>query len=93
MRELVLDEMLDAALADELRARGRPARALSPPGRTDDEAASAAGDGVLVTTVEHHPPGTTIALITAQPGAPRREAVHRHAHEIAAKRPGSLKRY
>ena len=97
MRELILDEMLPAELADELRARGRPARPLAPAGLTVAEAAEAARDGVLVTadaaTARDRPSGTTVALVTAAPGPPRREAVHRHAHEMAAQRPGSMRRY
>jgi hypothetical protein len=97
VRELILDEMLPRALVDELQARGRPARALEPAGMTDAEAALAARDGVLVTadpaTARDHPHGTTVALVTAAAGAPRREAVHRHAHEMAVQRPGSAKRY
>jgi hypothetical protein len=97
MRPLILDEMVPADLAAELRARGRAARPLEPPGLTDAEAALAARDGVLVTadpaTAHDRPAGTTVALVSAPAGAPRREAVHRHAHEMAAQRPGSLRRY
>ena len=97
MRELILDEMLPAELAGELRARGRPARGLEPAGLTDAEAAEAARDGVLVTadpaTARRKPPGTTVALVAAAPGPGRRDAVHRHAHEMAAQRPGATRRY
>jgi hypothetical protein len=97
VRPLVLDDMLPAGLEDELRARGRPARRLEPADLADARAADAARDGVLVTadeaTAQSRPPGTTVALVIARAGAPRREAVHRHAHEMAAQRPGSLRRY
>jgi hypothetical protein len=97
VRELILDEMLPSGLVDELQARGRAARALEPAGLTDAEAALAARDGVLVTadtaTARDRPPGTTVALVGAPAGAPRRDAVHRHAHEMAGQRPGSLRRY
>jgi hypothetical protein len=97
VRELILDEMLPRELVVELQARGRAARTLEPAGLTDAEAALAARDGVLVTadpaTATDRPPGTTVALVTAPAGAPRREAVHRHAHEMAAQRPGSMRRY
>lgn len=97
MRPLVLDDMLPAALAGELRARGRAARGLEPDGLTDAEAAEAARDGVLVTadpaTAAARPAGIAVALVTAAPGAPRRDVVHRHAHEMASQRPGSLRRY
>ena len=80
MQRLILDDMLPRELAAELRARGRDAVALSElgmQGATDAEVAAL--DGVLVTTVP-------------QPGAVEvrgnvREAVHRHAHEMAGRRP------
>ena len=97
MRELILDEMLPAGLEAELRARGRAARRLEPAGLTDAEALEAARDGVLVTadqaTAERRPAGATVALVMARAGAPRRDAVHRHAHEMSSQRPGSLRRY
>ncbi len=97
MRDLVLDEMLPVGLEDELRARGRPARRLEPAGLTDAEALEAARDGVLVTadqaTADGRPAGMTVALVVARPGTSRREAVHRHAHEMSAQRPGSVRRY
>jgi hypothetical protein len=53
--------------------------------------------GVLVTadeaTASARPHGSTVALVTARPGPPRRDAVHRWAHEMAAQRPGSVRRY
>jgi hypothetical protein len=95
VRELILDDMLPAGLAQELTARGRPARTLEP--RDADDSVAASVDGVLVTadpaTAHGRPPGATVALVTARAGAPRREAVHRFAHEMAAQRPGSLRRY
>ena len=97
MRELILDEMLPAALAGELAARGRAARGLEPRGQLDAAALAAARDGVLVTadpaTAQDRPAGSTVALVTAPAGAARRDVVHRHAHEMAAQRPGSLRRY
>src|SRR3954452_21393428 len=99
MRELILDDMLPRGLAAELAARGRPARTLADLGlaHAADAEAAAAVDGVLVTadeaTARDRPPGATFALVTARAGAPRREVVHRHAHEMAAQRPGSSRRY
>jgi hypothetical protein len=97
VRDLILDEMLPAGLEEELRARGRPARRLEPAGLTDPEALDAARDGVLVTadqaTADGRPAGSTVALVVARAGPPRRDAVHRHAHEMSAQRPGSLRRY
>jgi len=80
--------MLPRPLAAELRARGRAARTLAElglEGATDAELAAL--DGVLVTTVPI--PGATVALVRGN----RRDAVHRHAHAMAAQRPGSLRRY
>jgi hypothetical protein len=98
VRELILDDMLPRDLAAELCARGRPARTLAELGlahAADRDAASV--DGVLVTadeaTARDRPPQTTVALVAARPGPARREAVHRHAHEMAAQRPGSSRRY
>jgi predicted nuclease of predicted toxin-antitoxin system len=85
---LILDDMLPHALADELRARGREARTVAElglAGATDAEVAAL--DGVLVTTVAID--GATCALVRGN----AREAVHRHAHAMAALRPGSHKRF
>jgi predicted nuclease of predicted toxin-antitoxin system len=88
VRRLILDDMFPRALADELRARGREARTVAElglAGATDAEVAAL--DGVLVTTMPLD--GATVALVRGN----RREAVHRHAHTMAAQRPGSLRRY
>jgi hypothetical protein len=98
MRLLVLDDMLPRGLAAELTARGRPARTLAElglPGAPDSEAVAVVG--VLVTadaaTADNRPAGATVAVVTAPAGAGRRDVVHRHAHEMAAQRPGSSRRY
>lgn len=100
MRELILDDMLPRALAAELAGRGRPAHSaadLGLAGASDAGvlAAAAERDAVLVTTIEPGGgrDGATVAVIAARPGAARREAVHRHAHAIAAQPRGSLRRY
>ena len=88
MRELILDDMFPRSLAGELRARGRPARTVGELGlHAATDAELGALDGVLITTVPV--PGATVALVRGN----RREAVHRHAHEMASQRPGSLRRY
>ena len=86
MRELWIDAGLPAGLADELCARGRAARAVR--GAVSD-AELLAGDGVLVTTL----PLPGAAVVVARTPEARRDAVHRHAHEMAAQRPGSTRRY
>ena len=98
MRLLVLDDMLPPALAAELAARGRPARTLADLGlRGVRDSDSVAVVGVLVTadeaTAVNRPAGATVALVAAPAGAGRRDLVHRHAHEMAAQRPGSSRRY
>jgi hypothetical protein len=90
VRRLILDDGLPRALAAELRARGRGADHVAELGlecATDAEVLAL--DGVLVTTVRVHAPGATVAVVRGG----RREAVHRHAHEMAAQRPGSIRRY
>lgn len=79
MRELLIDEGLPAGLAEELRARGRPARAVSGP---VSDAEVLAGDALLVTTLPL--PGAAV-IVGATPEA-RRDAVHRHAHELRPNR-------
>jgi len=98
VRELILDDMLERALAGELRARGRPARTVADlglEGATDAAVAEAVAraDGVLVTTVAPLPGALAAAVLTAGTPEARREAVHRHAHEMAGQRPGSLRSY
>ena len=86
MRELWIDEGLPAGLAEELRGRGRAARAVTGP--VADAELLAAG-AVLVTTL----PLPGAAVVTARTAEARRDAVHRHAHEMAAQRPGATRRY
>ena len=100
MRELLLDDGFPASLAGELERRGRPARTVRDAeleAATDAELLRALGDAVLVTTepalTELRAPGATVALIAGRDEAARRELVHRHAHTIAAQRPGSTRRF
>jgi hypothetical protein len=80
VRRLVLDDMLPAELAQELRARGRDAVALRELGmQAATDAEVMALDGVLVTTVPL--PGAVEVRGNV------REAIHRHAHEMATRRP------
>ncbi len=91
MRRLILDDMFPADLAEQLRARGRDAVSVGELGLAGaSDGALAAVDGVLVTTVAA---GGTVALVRAVGAAARRDVVHRHAHEMAAQRPGSVRRY
>ena len=101
MRLLLLDDALPATLAAELERRGRPARSVAEEdhaGATDAEvlALTAREDAVLVTTEERLPSvrgtGAAIAVVRGDE-ATRRETVHRWAHEMAAQRPGSRRRY
>ena len=85
-RELWIDEGLPAGLAEELRARGRPARAITGP-VPDEQLLS--GEGVLVTTL----PLPGAAVVVGRTAEARRDAVHRHAHEMATQRPGATRRY
>jgi len=96
MRPLLLDDSLPAGLAAELAARGRPARAVADlglAGAPDAAVLEAASDAVLVTTLGFEPGSAAVAVVAARDAAARREAVHRHAHEMALQRPGSLRRY
>jgi hypothetical protein len=86
VRDLWIDEGLPAGLAEELTARGRPARAVA--GAVSD-AELLAADAVLVTTL----PLPGAAVVTAREPAARRDTVHRHAHAMAAQRPGSTHSY
>lgn len=80
VRRLILDDMLPCELAAELRARGRDAVALGELGLEGAADADVlALDGVLVTTVPL--PGAVVVRGNV------REAVHRHAHEMATRRP------
>jgi hypothetical protein len=96
VRPLLIDDGLPAGLAAELRARGRDARELWADA-SDIEALRAVADSgaVLVTAVEGLPaePGATVAVVVAHGAAARRDLVHRHAHDMAAQRPGSRRRY
>jgi hypothetical protein len=90
MQRLILDDGLPRGLAAELRARGRDAAHVAELGlESAPDADVLALDGVVVSTVRIHAPGATVALVRGN----RREAVHRHAHAMAAQRPGSLRRY
>jgi hypothetical protein len=86
VRELWIDQGLPAGLAEELIARGRPARAVQ--GAVGDAELLAAG-AVLVTTL----PIDGAAVVTARDPAARRDTVHRFAHEMAAQRQGAMRRY
>lgn len=95
MRELILDDALPRGLAAELAARGRPARTVADlglAGAPDAEVLAAAEHGVLVTTIALRG-GGAVAVVTARSPQSRCDAVHRHAHEMAAQRPGSVRRY
>ena len=87
MRELWIDEGLPAGLADELRARGRPAQFMT--GTVPDTEVLRRADVVLVTTL----PIPGAAIVVGRTPQARRDAVHRHAHEMAAQRPGTTRRY
>ncbi len=94
MRRLVLDDGLPAELAAELERRGRPATTIAALGlREATDAEAVRVDGVLVTTdrATAATRGGTVALVP--PGVAGRDAVHRHAHELAAQRPGSSRTY
>lgn len=86
-RELWIDEGLPAGLAAELRARGRDAREITGP--VPDADLLAASDAVLVTTL----PLPGAAVVVGRTAEARRDAVHRHAHEMATQRPGTTRRY
>jgi hypothetical protein len=96
VRPLLIDDGLPAGLAEELRARGRDARELWADASDLEALRTVADSGaVLVTAVEALPdePGATVAIVTGRGAAARRDVVHRHAHEMAAQRPGSRRRY
>ena len=96
MRPLLIDDGLPAGLAAELRARGRDARELWPDASDVEALRTVADSGaVFVTVVDGLPdePGATVALVAGRDAAGRRDLVHRHAHEMAAQRPGSRRRY
>jgi hypothetical protein len=86
VRELWIDEGLPAGLADELRARGR--RCTSVTGTVPDTELLRE-DAVLVTTL----PLPGAAIVLGRTPEARRDAVHRYAHEMAAQRPGTTRRY
>ena len=85
-RELWIDEGLPAGLAAELRARGRAAREIEGPIADADLLAA---DAVLVTTL----PLPGAAVVVGRTAEARRDAVHRHAHEMVTQRPGTTRRY
>ena len=86
MRTLLIDEGLPPGLAEELRARGRAAREITGP---VPDAELLASDAVLVTTL----PLPGAAIVVGRTAEARRDAVHRPAHEMAAQRPGTTRRY
>jgi hypothetical protein len=96
MRPLLIDDGLPAGLAAELRARGRDAREVWADAADIEILRAAADSGaVFVTAAEPvvSEPGATVAVVAVHGAAARRDAVHRHAHEMAAQRPGSRRRY
>jgi hypothetical protein len=96
VRSLLIDDGLPAGLAAELRGRGRDARELWPDASDVEALRTVADSGaVLVTTFEALPeePGATVAVVVGRDAAARRDVVHRHAHEMAAQRTGSRRRY
>lgn len=91
IRRLILDDGLPAEIAAELRARGRDAVTVAALGLSDATDAEVAElDGVLVTT---DPATARLGAALVPPGTAGRDAVHRHAHAIAAQRPGSSRAY
>jgi predicted nuclease of predicted toxin-antitoxin system len=96
VRALLLDDMLPAGLAGELRARGRDARSVAElglSGATDADVLAAADGAVLVTALDDLHAGATVAVVAGHDAATRRDVVHRWAHAIAVQRPGSVRRY
>ena len=87
MRALLIDEGLPAGLAEELRARGRDAREIAGP--VPDAELLTAANAVLVTTL----PLPGAAIVVGRTAEARRDVVHRHAHAMAAQRPGTTRRY
>ena len=96
MRPLLIDDGLPAGLAEELRARGRDARRLWPDASDEEALRTVAESGAVFVTAFEPPsaePGATVAVVGGRGAAARRDAVHRHAHEMAAQRPGSTRHY
>jgi len=92
-RALLLDDAFPLSLAAELRARGRPAvhvREASLEAASDAHLGARSSDATLVTTTPLA--GGHVAIVVAGTDAGRREAVHRHAHEMAVQRAG-VRRY
>jgi hypothetical protein len=89
VRELWIDEGLPAGLAEELVARGRPARSVTGTVPDADLLQGLREDAVFVTTL----PIPGAAVVVGRTAEARRDAVHRHAHEMSAQRPGSTRRY
>ena len=96
MRPLLIDDNLPQGLDAELRRRGRDARHVWPAAYDRDALQAVAESGaVFVTVADNLPrePAATVAVVIARDAASRRDVVHRHAHEMAAQRPGSVRRY
>jgi hypothetical protein len=95
---LLLDDSLPGSLAAELERRGRPARSVrdlglaGAPDAAVLEAAASSG-AVLVTAVALSGARAAVAVVAGRDETSRREIVHRHAHEMAVQRPGSVRRY
>jgi predicted nuclease of predicted toxin-antitoxin system len=98
MKPLLLDDSLPASLAAELERRGRPARSVrdlglaGAPDAAVLEAAAASG-AVLVTVAQLSGEHAAVAVVGGRDETARREIVHRHAHEMAVQRSGSVRRY
>ena len=97
-RTLLLDENLPRRLADELTARGRPARSVRGPAPDSELIASLTPDVVLVTTDLALPrafarSGATLAIVHASDEAAKRETVHHWAHRMATQPAGSVRHY
>lgn len=96
MRPLLIDDGLPVGLAEELRSRGRDARRLWPDASDEEALRTVAESGAVLVTAFEPPgaePGAAVAIVTARGAAARRDVVHRHAHEMSAQRPGSIRRY
>jgi hypothetical protein len=97
-RLLLLDENLPRGLADELAARGRPARSLRGPASDSELIGSLTAGVVLVTTDAGLPrgfprSGATLAVVHAGGEAGKRETVHHWAHRMATQPVGSVRHY
>ncbi|HVL97380.1 MAG TPA: hypothetical protein VM266_16105 [Solirubrobacteraceae bacterium] len=94
MRPLLIDDALPAGLELELRARGRRADRVAADATDEEALAAAEAEGaVLVTPFELPRGAAAVAVVRPRGAAARRDAIHRHAHAMAAQRPGSLRLY